>query len=135
MLLPTFWLRCIAAALDFLLMALPIGVAVSFYSIFTNASIEFTQLGPGESPSQVAHSFGRPFLYALLIGYIVGNWLYFAALEHVDAVRAIIREHDRPLAPTVAEELTRRLRELSDEFLALEGKNRDIASPSIAPAK
>jgi HPt (histidine-containing phosphotransfer) domain-containing protein len=55
--------------------------------------------------------------------------------QHVDAVRAIVREHHRPLAPTIAEELTRRLRNLSDEFLALEGKGRDVASPSIAPTK
>jgi hypothetical protein len=48
-------------------------------------------------------------------------------------VRAIIREHDRPLAQTAAEELTRRLRDVSAEFLALEG--RDVASPSIVPVK
>ena len=55
--------------------------------------------------------------------------------QHVDAVRAISREHDRPLAQTVAEELTRRLRDVSAEFLALEGKDRDVASPSIVPVK
>jgi HPt (histidine-containing phosphotransfer) domain-containing protein len=57
--------------------------------------------------------------------------------QHVDAVRAIIREHDHPLAQTVAEELTRRLREASDAFLAQEGKDREahVASPPIAPAK
>jgi chemotaxis protein histidine kinase CheA len=57
--------------------------------------------------------------------------------QHVDAVRAIVREHDRPLAQTLAEELTRRLRELSAEFLAREGKDRDalVASPPIAPIK
>jgi len=55
--------------------------------------------------------------------------------QHVDAVRAVIREHDRPLAPTVAEELTRRLREVSGEFLAREGKNAPVASPPIAPVK
>ena len=57
--------------------------------------------------------------------------------QHVDAVRAIIREHDRPHAQMVAEELTRRLREVSGEFLAREGKDRDasVASPPIAPTK
>jgi uncharacterized RDD family membrane protein YckC len=76
-----FLLRCLAAFIDFLLMALPIGVAVSFYSVFIGASIEFIKLAPGESPAQVASSFGRPFLYALLFGYILCNWLYFALCE------------------------------------------------------
>ena len=53
--------------------------------------------------------------------------------QHVDAVRAIIREHGRPLAPTLAEELTRRLREASAEFLAREGKDAHVPSPPIAP--
>ncbi len=57
--------------------------------------------------------------------------------QHVDAVRAIIREHDHALAQTVAEELTRRLRELSDAFLEREGRDHDapMASPSIVPVK
>jgi len=53
--------------------------------------------------------------------------------QHVDAVRAIVREHERPLAQTLAEELTHRLRETSAEFLAREGKDAPIASPSIVP--
>jgi chemotaxis protein histidine kinase CheA len=57
--------------------------------------------------------------------------------QHVDAMRAIIREHDLPLAQTVAEELTRRLRQMSDEFLAHDGRDDDalIASPPLAPMK
>jgi chemotaxis protein histidine kinase CheA len=38
--------------------------------------------------------------------------------QHVDAVRAIIREHDRPNAEAVAAKLTRKLREVCDDFLA-----------------
>ena len=76
-----FWLRCVAAAVDFLVMALPIGVAVSFYSVFASSSIEFIKLAPGESPAEVAKGFGQPFLYALLFGYILCNWLYFALCE------------------------------------------------------
>jgi chemotaxis protein histidine kinase CheA len=55
--------------------------------------------------------------------------------QHVDAVRAIIREHDRPHAAAVAEELTRRLREVSEEFLRREGKDGEVPSPPIAPVK
>jgi chemotaxis protein histidine kinase CheA len=43
--------------------------------------------------------------------------------QHVDAVRAIIREHGRPQAKVIAEELTRRLREVSEEFLRREGRS------------
>jgi HPt (histidine-containing phosphotransfer) domain-containing protein len=58
--------------------------------------------------------------------------------QHVDAVRAIIREGSRPDAePTVAA-LTQRLREVTDEFLASENRDRleeleDILSPPVEP--
>jgi len=54
--------------------------------------------------------------------------------QHVDAVRAIMREHARPHADALAAMLTRSLRELSEEFLVREGRDAgDIASPPIAP--
>jgi HPt (histidine-containing phosphotransfer) domain-containing protein len=58
--------------------------------------------------------------------------------QHVDAVRAIAREHDRVDFLAVAEALTRRLREVTDEFLRAENADRpeyleSIFSPSIAP--
>ncbi len=37
--------------------------------------------------------------------------------QHVDAVRAIIREHDRPQAEVIAAQLTRTLRRVCEEFL------------------
>ncbi|HEY4922250.1 MAG TPA: Hpt domain-containing protein [Xanthobacteraceae bacterium] len=57
--------------------------------------------------------------------------------QHVDAVRAIMREHDRPDAEAIAELLTRRLRDVTAEFLSREGKDRDApeTSPPIAPVK
>jgi chemotaxis protein histidine kinase CheA len=59
--------------------------------------------------------------------------------QHVDAVRAIIREHARPQAEAIAEQLTRRLSEVTEEFLRHEGKDPDaadgIASPPIAPQR
>jgi hypothetical protein len=60
--------------------------------------------------------------------------------QHVDAVRAIIREGNRPDAePTVAV-LTHRLLEVTDEFLAHENRDRldelaDILSPPVAPSE
>jgi HPt (histidine-containing phosphotransfer) domain-containing protein len=60
--------------------------------------------------------------------------------QHVDAVRAIIREKARPNVPQIAEALTRRLREVTDDFLARENKDRPdvlagILAPSIAPTE
>jgi len=59
--------------------------------------------------------------------------------QHVDAVRAIIREHGHPHAEAIAAELTGRLREVSDDFLSREGTDPDaidgIPSPPIAPTR
>jgi Hpt domain len=58
--------------------------------------------------------------------------------QHVDAVRAIIREGSRPDAEQTVAVLNRRLREVTDEFLAHENRDRldelgDVLSPSLAP--
>jgi chemotaxis protein histidine kinase CheA len=58
--------------------------------------------------------------------------------QHVDAVRAIIREGSRPDAEQTVADLTRKLRDVTDEFLAYENRDRpdeleDILSPSVAP--
>jgi HPt (histidine-containing phosphotransfer) domain-containing protein len=44
--------------------------------------------------------------------------------QHVDAVRAIVREYARNDLPIMASELTRRLREVTDEFLRVENSFR-----------
>jgi HPt (histidine-containing phosphotransfer) domain-containing protein len=58
--------------------------------------------------------------------------------QHVDAVRAIIRENARPEAEQIATTLIERLRSVTDEFLLQENKDRldemdGILSPSILP--
>jgi HPt (histidine-containing phosphotransfer) domain-containing protein len=58
--------------------------------------------------------------------------------QHVDAVRAIIREGSRPDAEQTVADLTQKLRGVTDEFLARENRDRldelkDILSPSLAP--
>jgi hypothetical protein len=60
--------------------------------------------------------------------------------QHVDAVRAIIREGNRPDAGQTVAVLTRRLRDVTDEFLAHENRDRldelaDILSPPVAPGE
>ncbi len=58
--------------------------------------------------------------------------------QHVDAVRAIFREYSRSNAEALAAMLTHRLREVTDDFLMSENRDRpdvleQIAGPSIAP--
>jgi HPt (histidine-containing phosphotransfer) domain-containing protein len=58
--------------------------------------------------------------------------------QHVDAVRAIYREYARSDAVALAATLTKRLREVTDEFLIHENRDRpdvleQIVGPSIAP--
>jgi HPt (histidine-containing phosphotransfer) domain-containing protein len=58
--------------------------------------------------------------------------------QHVDAVRAIAREYSRTDLTAIAGTLTRRLREVTDEFLRNENADRpdyleSIFAPSLAP--
>jgi len=58
--------------------------------------------------------------------------------QHVDAVRAIYREYARSDAKELAAMLTKRLRDVTDEFLIHENRDRpevleQLRSPSIAP--
>jgi hypothetical protein len=58
--------------------------------------------------------------------------------QHVDAVRAIVREHERPDIATVAAAVADKLRSVTDEFLIKENRDRPnvvktIQSPSLVP--
>jgi hypothetical protein len=60
--------------------------------------------------------------------------------QHVDAVRAIVREYERADIAAVAVALTTRLRQVTDEFLVTENRDRPeilkvIGSPSLAPSE
>jgi hypothetical protein len=60
--------------------------------------------------------------------------------QHVDAVRAIVREYARPDIAEMAAELNGKLRAVSDEFLLQENRDRPeilkvIQSPSLAPSE
>jgi len=59
--------------------------------------------------------------------------------QHVDAVRAIVRESARPEVLGIADELTKRLREVTEEFLTRENRDRPdylegILAPPLAPS-
>ena len=58
--------------------------------------------------------------------------------QHVDAVRAIVREHERADVAAIAAALTTKLRTVTDEFLVKENRHRPdvlktIQSPSLVP--
>lgn len=58
--------------------------------------------------------------------------------QHVDAIRAIVREYARPDAEHIAYALTKKLWDVSEEFLTAANKDRpdyiaDIMSPPLAP--
>jgi HPt (histidine-containing phosphotransfer) domain-containing protein len=60
--------------------------------------------------------------------------------QHVDSVRAIYREYERSDAIELAQMLTKRLREVTDEFLLHENQNRPevielLRSPPLAPTE
>lgn len=60
--------------------------------------------------------------------------------QHVDAVRAIVREYARSDITTMASALTTRLRQVTDEFLVNENRHRPeylngIISPPTAPTE
>ena len=62
--------------------------------------------------------------------------------QHVAAIRAIVREGTRPDVVAVADALTQRLREVTDDFLRQENRDRPdvldelfLAAPPLAPSK
>jgi hypothetical protein len=60
--------------------------------------------------------------------------------QHVDAVRAIVREYAREDIREIAHALTSRLRQVTDEFLMAENRHRPdylkaISAPTLAPAE
>jgi hypothetical protein len=60
--------------------------------------------------------------------------------QHVDAVRAIVREHQRPDVAAMAAALTTKLRAVTDEFLVKENRHRPdvlkaIQSPALVPGE
>src|SRR3954464_5440512 len=59
--------------------------------------------------------------------------------QHVDAIRAIVRENARTDIEEIAWTLTRRLREVTDEFLRNENRDRPeilkiVMAPSLVPS-
>lgn len=76
-----FWVRLVAAMLDFLILAVPFAVFVSFLSVAMGIPVDFLQLNPQTPPSEILLKFGPSFLTYGLCFFIVTSWAYFALCE------------------------------------------------------
>lgn len=112
---------------------------------FTTANTEALFLAAHDIKGQAA-TFGYPAVAAAadslcrLIEYTPDITRIPGMLvdRHVDAVRAIYREYARSDAKELARSLTRRLREVTDDFLRRENRNNpdvleQLKGPSIIP--
>ncbi|MGA2813399.1 MAG: RDD family protein [Candidatus Acidiferrum sp.] len=76
-----FWVRVLAAFVDFVILAVPLAVFVSFLSVAMGISPAFLDLHPGEPPAEVLAEFGPRFLLISLGFWALSGWLYFALME------------------------------------------------------
>lgn len=76
-----FWIRLAAGMIDLIILAIPLAVFVSFWSVAINNSRAFLRLHPGESPGELAAQFGPHFHLFTLCFFLLTSWLYFAVLE------------------------------------------------------
>jgi uncharacterized RDD family membrane protein YckC len=76
-----FGVRLVAALLDFLILAVPFAVFVSFLSVAMGISVDFLKLNPETPPSEILLRFGPNFLTYGLCFYVVSGWAYFALCE------------------------------------------------------
>jgi uncharacterized RDD family membrane protein YckC len=76
-----FWVRSVAAILDFLILAVPFAVFVSFLSVAMGIPVDFLKLNPQTPPSEILLKFGPSFLTYGLCFYVLSAWAYFALCE------------------------------------------------------
>lgn len=78
---PTFIPRVFAAAIDLLILAVPLAAFISFLSVALGISSAFLDLHPGEPPAAVLRAFGNRFVYSTLAFFVAMSWMYFAGFE------------------------------------------------------
>jgi uncharacterized RDD family membrane protein YckC len=76
-----FWIRLAAGLIDLLILAIPLMVFISFFSVAVGSWRGFLDLHPGETPVEIVAKFGRSFLFITLCFFTAMEWLYFAILE------------------------------------------------------
>lgn len=77
-----FWLRVVAAIIDYLIIGIPLG-AIFFALMASSIPALMRMQGEGEAPMMIAFTI-LPRLIALGVISLVGSWLYWAALESSD---------------------------------------------------
>jgi uncharacterized RDD family membrane protein YckC len=76
-----FWVRLAAAIVDFLILAVPFAVFVSFLSVAMGIPVDFLKLSPDTPPSEILLKFGPSFLTYGLCFYVISGLAYFALCE------------------------------------------------------
>jgi uncharacterized RDD family membrane protein YckC len=80
-----FWLRFAAALIDWIILALALGVVASFLAITHLQPVAFTKLGGGADHDAVMKIYGQAGLVQLLVFFVLASWLYFAFSESSSA--------------------------------------------------
>jgi uncharacterized RDD family membrane protein YckC len=76
-----FWIRFAATIIDFVILALPLAVFVSFLSVAMGPWMAFLKLHPGETREEILAQFGPTFLPISLGFFAFISWAYFAGSE------------------------------------------------------
>ena len=76
-----FWVGFAAAIVDFMILAVPFAVFVSFLSVAMGIPVEFLKLSPDTPPSEILLKFGSSLLTYSLCFYAVSGWAYSALCE------------------------------------------------------
>ncbi|MDE3109394.1 MAG: RDD family protein, partial [Acidobacteriota bacterium] len=76
-----FWLRVVAAIIDYIIIGIPLGAI--FFAMMASSLPALMRMQQGESPMVLVAAI-LPRLIVLGILSLVGSWLYWAALESSD---------------------------------------------------
>jgi uncharacterized RDD family membrane protein YckC len=76
-----FWIRLVAGIIDLAILAIPLAVFASFWSVGVNNSRAFLRLHPGQSADEVTAQFGASFSFYSTCFFLATSWLYFAIME------------------------------------------------------
>lgn len=76
-----FWLRLVAAIIDWLILGFAIGIPFAFVIVAKGLSNAAMEIHPGEPLSGIFALFGAGLIAAFFITSVIAGWLYFALME------------------------------------------------------
>ena len=76
-----FWIRCIAAIIDLILLIVPFAVFISFFAAATGISNPFFNHRAGTPVNETLTQSGPTFLFVCLCFFAAESWLYYALSE------------------------------------------------------